>query len=224
MTALVGPSGGGKSTLIAMILRFYDPSSGMIMIDGQDIAKVEISSLRDAIALVSQDIVLFNDTVRENIRFGREDATDAEVEAAAASAMAHDFILTMPKGYDTMLGDHSSPLSGGQRQRIAIARAMLRNAPIILLDEATSALDSESEHYVQVAFDRLMRGRTTIVIAHRLSTVLGADKIVVMINGKVVEEGRHSELLAANRHYAKLYRFQFKDQAETAHRDGVTAA
>jgi subfamily B ATP-binding cassette protein MsbA len=224
MTALVGPSGGGKSTLIAMILRFYDPSSGMITIDGQDIAKVEISSLRDAIALVSQDIVLFNDTVRENIRFGREDATDAEVEAAAASAMAHDFILTMPKGYDTMLGDHSSPLSGGQRQRIAIARAMLRNAPIILLDEATSALDSESEHYVQVAFDRLMRGRTTIVIAHRLSTVLGADKIVVMINGKVVEEGRHSELLAANRHYAKLYRFQFKDQAETAHRDGVTAA
>jgi subfamily B ATP-binding cassette protein MsbA len=224
MTALVGPSGGGKSTLIAMILRFYDPSSGMITIDGQDIAKVEISSLRDAIALVSQDIVLFNDTVRENIRFGREDATDAEVEAAAASAMAHDFILTMPKGYDTMLGDHSSPLSGGQRQRIAIARAMLRNAPIILLDEATSALDSESEHYVQVAFDRLMRGRTTIVIAHRLSTVLGADKIVVMINGKVVEEGRHSELLAANRHYAKLYRFQFKDQAETAHRNGVTAA
>jgi ATP-binding cassette subfamily B protein len=230
MTALVGPSGGGKSTLIAMILRFYDPSSGKVTIDGQDIAKVEIASLRDTIAFVSQDIVLFNDTVRENIRFGHEGATDADVEEAAKSAMAHDFILAMPKGYDTMLGDHSSPLSGGQRQRIAIARAMLRNASIILLDEATSALDSESEHYVQVAFDRLMRNRTTIVIAHRLSTVLGADKIVVMANGEIVEEGKHAELLAANRHYAKLYRFQFKDQADTVgraeagKRDGVTAA
>ncbi len=219
MTALVGPSGGGKSTLMAMILRFYDPVSGRITIDGQDIAEVEASSLRDAIAFVSQDIVLFNDTVRENIRFGRLDATDAEVDEAARNAMAHDFIMAMPHGYDTMLGDHSAPLSGGQRQRIAIARAMLRNAPIILLDEATSALDSESEHFVQVAFDRLMRNRTTIVIAHRLSTVLGAHKIVVMAGGKVVEEGRHAELLAAGHQYARLYWLQFKEQAETAARD-----
>ena len=224
MTALVGPSGGGKSTLISMILRFYDPTSGRVTIDGQDIAKVEIASLRDAIAFVSQEIVLFNDTVRENIRFGRADATDAEVEQAARDALAHDFILAMPKGYDTMLGDHTIPLSGGQRQRVAIARAMLRNAPIILLDEATSALDSESEHHVQVAFDRLMQNRTTIVIAHRLSTVLGANKIVVMVGGKVVEEGRHSELLAAGRQYARLYRLQFKEQADAAARDGMTAA
>ena len=224
MTALVGPSGGGKSTLISMILRFYDPVSGKIVIDGQDIATVQIASLRDAIAFVSQEIVLFNDTVRENIRFGRPDATDAEVEQAARDAMAHDFILDMPKGYETLLGDQSIPLSGGQRQRVAIARAMLRNAPIILLDEATSALDSESEHHVQVAFDRLMRDRTTIVIAHRLSTVLGADKIVVVVGGKVVEQGRHDELLAAGRQYARLYRLQFKEQAETDIRDDVTAA
>jgi len=224
MTALVGPSGGGKSTLISMILRFYDPVSGKIVIDGQDIATVQIASLRDAIAFVSQEIVLFNDTVRENIRFGRPDATDAEVEQAARDAMAHDFILGMPKGYETLLGDQSIPLSGGQRQRVAIARAMLRNAPIILLDEATSALDSESEHHVHVAFDRLMRDRTTIVIAHRLSTVLGADKIVVVVGGKVVEQGRHDELLDAGRQYARLYRLQFKEQAETDIRDDVTAA
>ena len=221
MTALVGPSGGGKSTLISLILRFYDPKAGRILIDGTDIAGVDIGSLRGAIAFVSQEIVLFNDTVRENIRFGRPEASDADIERAAKDAMAHDFIEAMPKGYDTPLGEHGSQLSGGQRQRIAIARAMLRDARIILLDEATSSLDSESEHQVQVAFDRLMRGRTTIVIAHRLSTVLGANKICVLVGGKVVEEGRHSELLAAGKQYARLYNLQFREQAEAAGRDTV---
>jgi subfamily B ATP-binding cassette protein MsbA len=212
MTALVGPSGGGKSSLISLILRFYDPSSGRILIDGQDIAKVDISSLRDAIAFVSQEIVLFDDSVRENIRFGRPNATDEEIEQAAKDAMAHDFIAALPKGYDTSIGEQGSQLSGGQRQRIAIARAMLRDARIILLDEATSSLDSESEHKVQLAFDRLMRGRTTIVIAHRLSTVLGADKICVIVEGKIVEQGRHGELLAAGKLYGRLYNLQFRDQ------------
>jgi subfamily B ATP-binding cassette protein MsbA len=221
MTALVGPSGGGKSSLISLILRFYDPSAGRVLIDGTDVAGVDIGSLRAAIAFVSQEIVLFNDTVRENIRFGRPDASDADIERAAKDAMAHDFIEAMPKGYDTPLGEHGSQLSGGQRQRLAIARAMLRDARIILLDEATSSLDSESEHQVQVAFDRLMRGRTTIVIAHRLSTVLGAHKICVLVDGKVVEEGRHSELLAAGKQYARLYNLQFRDQAEEAGRDAV---
>jgi ABC-type multidrug transport system fused ATPase/permease subunit len=166
--------------------------------------------VRDAVALVSQDTYLFRDTIRENIRFGRPDASDAEIESAARAAMAHDFILATPAGYDTMLGPGGTELSGGQRQRIAIARAMLRDAPIILLDEATSALDTESEHQVQVAFDHLMDGRTTIVIAHRLSTVLHADKICVLVGGKVVEEGRHEELLAAGKQYARLYRLQFE--------------
>ncbi len=223
MTALVGPSGGGKSTLIALILRFYDPAKGRILVDGQDIAKVDITALRDAIAFVSQEIVLFNDTVLENIRFGRPEASDAEVERAAKDAMAHDFIEALPKGYKTPLGEQGAQLSGGQRQRIAIARAMLRDARIILLDEATSSLDSESEHHVQVAFDRLMRGRTTIVIAHRLSTVLGANKICVLVDGKVVEEGRHAELLAAGKQYARLYNLQFRDQAEEERRGRIGA-
>ena len=214
MTALVGPSGGGKSTLIALILRFYDPNSGRVVIDGQDIAKFDIASLRDEMAFVSQEIVLFNDSVGENIRFGRPDATDAEVEQAARDAMAHDFIEALPEGYSTPLGEQGAQLSGGQRQRIAIARAMLRNARIIVLDEATSSLDSESEHKVQLAFDRLMQGRTTIVIAHRLSTILDADKICVLANGKLVEEGNHEELLAARGQYARLYNLQFKVQAD----------
>jgi len=209
-TALVGPSGSGKSTMIALIERFYDPDSGAVRVDGQDIAKVKLSSLRDAIALVGQDTYLFRDSIRENIRFGRPNATDAEIEAAARAAMAHDFIMATANGYDTMLGPEGTQLSGGQRQRIAIARAMLRDAPIILLDEATSALDSESEHQVQIAFDRLMQGRTTIVIAHRLSTVLHADNICVLVGGKVVEQGRHEELLALGKHYARLYRLQFE--------------
>jgi ATP-binding cassette subfamily B protein len=215
-TALVGPSGGGKSTMIALIERFFDPASGRILVDGQDIATVNLASLRDHMALVMQETVLFNANIRENVRFGRPGATDAEVEAAARSALAHDFIAAMPQGYDTVIGDGGRGLSGGQRQRIAIARAMLRNAPILLLDEATSSLDSESEHQVQVALDRLMQGRTTIVIAHRLSTVLGADKIAVLVGGRIVEEGRHRELLERDAHYARLYHLQFELRGKSA--------
>jgi ATP-binding cassette subfamily B protein len=214
-TALVGPSGAGKSTMISLIERFFDVDGGRILIDGQDIAKVSLSSLHDQIALVSQDTVLFTDTIRENIRFGRPEASDAEIEQAARDAMAHDFIMALDDGYGTVLADQTMQLSGGQRQRIAIARAMLRDAPIILLDEATSSLDSESEHQVQLAFDRLMRGRTTIVIAHRLSTVLGADKIAVLADGRIVEEGRHDALLALGRHYARLYRLQFEPRGRS---------
>jgi ABC-type multidrug transport system fused ATPase/permease subunit len=215
-TALVGPSGSGKSTMIALIERLYDVDAGRILIDGQDITEVSTTSLRDNMALVSQDTYLFRDTIRENIRFGRPTATDAEVEKAARDAMAHDFIMATDAGYDTQLGDQAARLSGGQRQRLAIARAMLRDAPIILLDEATSSLDSESEHQVQVAFDRLMQGRTTIVIAHRLSTVLHADKICVLVDGRLVEEGRHDELLALGRQYARLYRLQIEPRARNA--------
>jgi ATP-binding cassette subfamily B protein len=215
-TALVGPSGSGKSTMIALIERLYDVDAGRILIDGQDITEVSTASLRDNMALVSQDTYLFRDTIRENIRFGRPSATDAEVEKAARDAMAHDFIMATDAGYDTQLGDQAARLSGGQRQRLAIARAMLRDAPIILLDEATSSLDSESEHQVQVAFDRLMQGRTTIVIAHRLSTVLHADKICVLVDGRLVEEGRHDELLALGRQYARLYRLQIEPRARSA--------
>ena len=209
-TALVGPSGAGKSTVIALVERFFDVDGGHVLIDGQDLAEVKLSSLRDQVALVSQETVLFNDTIRENIRFGRPQAGDAEIQQAAKDAMAHDFIMATPNGYDTVIGDETTQLSGGERQRITIARAMLRDAHIVLLDEATSSLDSESEHQVQVAFERLMRGRTTIVIAHRLSTVLGADKIAVLVDGKIVEEGRHADLLALGKHYARLYHFQFE--------------
>jgi ATP-binding cassette subfamily B protein len=213
VTALVGPSGSGKSTIMALIERYYDAASGKIQIDGQDIHKVRLASLRDQIALVSQDTVIFRASVRENLRFGRPSATDAEVEQAAKDAMAHDFIMETKQGYDTELEEGGAQLSGGQRQRIAIARAMLRDAPIILLDEATSSLDSESENQVQVAFDRLMAGRTTIVIAHRLSTVLGADQICVLVRGQVVETGRHAELIAAGKHYSRLYYLQFEKHA-----------
>jgi ATP-binding cassette subfamily B protein len=210
VTALVGPSGAGKSTIINLIERFYDVGSGLITIDGQDISKVRLASLRGQLSLVSQDTFLFRASIRDNIRFGRQNATDAEVEEAARNAMAHDFIMAMKQGYETDLDDGGVSLSGGQRQRLAIARAMLREAPINLLDEATSSLDSESEHQVQVAFDRLMRGRTTIVIAHRLSTILNADQICVVARGRIVEKGRHAELLAARGHYARLYHLQFE--------------
>jgi subfamily B ATP-binding cassette protein MsbA len=223
MTALVGPSGSGKSTVIALIERFYDVGAGRITIDGQNIADVNSTSLHRASSLVSQDTVLFNDTIRENIRFGRPEATDAEVEAAARDALAHDFIVARPEGYDTLIGGEATALSGGQRQRIAIARAMLRNAPIVLLDEATSSLDTESERQVQIAFARLMAGRTTIVIAHRLSTVLGAGKICFIADGRVVEEGRHTELMALNGRYARLYRSQFEHQ-EDHHRPKAAPA
>jgi subfamily B ATP-binding cassette protein MsbA len=215
-TALVGPSGAGKSTIMALIERFFAVDGGRILVDGQDIATVKTSSLRDEIALVTQDTYLFRDTIRENIRFGRPDASDAEIEKAAREAMAHDFIVATENGYDTILGDQAAQLSGGQRQRLAIARAILRDAPIILLDEATSSLDTESEHQIQVALDHLMRGRTTIVIAHRLSTVLHADKICVLLDGKIVEEGRHDELMALGKHYARLYRLQFRGRDEAS--------
>ncbi|APO68798.1 lipid A transporter permease/ATP-binding protein [Rhizobium gallicum] len=193
-TALVGPSGAGKSTIMNLIPRFYDPAGGEILIDGQDIAHVTKQSLREQLAYVSQQPYLFEGSIRNNIRYGRPDATDADVEEAARLAYAHDFILAQPQGYDTPVGESGVTLSGGQRQRLSIARALVRNAPILLLDEATSALDTESEAAVQRALDEAMTGRTVVVIAHRLSTVVRADKIVVMQQGRVVEEGNHETL------------------------------
>jgi subfamily B ATP-binding cassette protein MsbA len=203
--ALVGPSGAGKSTVLNLIPRFYDVDRGAVTIDGQDVRGVTLASLRGAIALVSQEASLFNDTVRANILYGRPDATEADVEAAARAAAAHDFITALPAGYDTVVGEQGVALSGGQRQRIAIARAMLRDAPILLLDEATSALDPESEQAVRAALERLRAGRTTLVIAHRLATVLGADTILVMDGGRIVERGGHAELIARGGVYARLY-------------------
>ncbi len=211
--ALVGPSGAGKSTLLNLVPRFYDVDEGRIAVDGQDVRDVTLSSLNAAIALVSQEITLFDDTVRANIAYGRSGATEAEIVAAAKNAAAHDFIVALPQGYDTPVGEHGVKLSGGQRQRLAVARAMLKNAPILLLDEATSALDTESERQVQAALEKLMRGRTTLVIAHRLSTVVGADLIYVIDAGRVVERGTHAELMARGGTYAKLHALQFADDA-----------
>jgi ABC-type multidrug transport system fused ATPase/permease subunit len=208
-TALVGPSGAGKSTVINLIPRFYDPVEGEILIDGQDIAHVTKQSLRNAIAYVSQQPYLFEGTIRDNIRYGRPDATDADIEEAARHAYAHDFILAQPLGYDTPVGENGVTLSGGQRQRLSIARALVRNAPILLLDEATSALDTESEQAVQKALDEAMSGRTVVVIAHRLSTVVRADKIIVMQDGQVAEEGTHEALAGRdNGLYARLNSLQ----------------
>ncbi len=209
--ALVGPSGAGKSTVFNLLLRFYDAESGRIEIDGQDIARVTLQSLRASIALVTQEPVLFDESVADNIALGRNGASRAEIEAAAKAAAAHEFILHLPQGYDTRVGEGGLRLSGGQRQRIAIARAMLRNAPILLLDEATSALDSESERQVQDALRTLMAGRTTIVIAHRLSTVVDADSIYVLDKGRVVEQGNHAALLAKGGLYARLYQHNLDD-------------
>ena len=209
--ALVGPSGSGKTTLMNLLPRFYDPDSGRVQIDGQDLQDVTIASLRAATALVSQDITLFDDTVAANIAYGRSGASEAEITAAARAAAAHDFITALPQGYDAMVGENGVRLSGGQRQRIAIARAMLKDAPILLLDEATSALDSEAEREVQTALDALKAGRTTLVIAHRLSTVMAADRIYVLDGGKVVESGDHGTLLAQGGTYARLYRLQFAE-------------
>jgi len=210
--ALVGPSGAGKSTILNLIPRFFDVGEGSIAIDGQDVRSVTLASLRGAIALVAQEVSLFDDTVRANIAYGRFCATEAEIEAAAQAAGASGFIDELPDRYDTLVGEHGVRLSGGQRQRIAIARAMLKDAPILLLDEATSALDSESERQVQTALRTLMHGRTTLVIAHRLSTVQGADLICVVDRGHIVESGRHEELLGVGGLYSKLHTMQFADQ------------
>ena len=209
MIALVGHSGSGKSTLINFLPRFYDPQKGRILIDGQDISQVTLESLRKQTAYVSQEVILFNDTIKNNIRYGSPEATDEQVFEAAKAAAADKFIRQMEDGYDTMLGEQGSGLSGGQRQMISIARAMLKNAPILLLDEATSALDSQSEKIVQDSLEELMKGRTSFVIAHRLSTVVNADRIYVFNEGKIVDSGTHKELLSHDGIYAQLYKIQF---------------
>ncbi|MEZ0261842.1 MAG: ABC transporter ATP-binding protein, partial [Alphaproteobacteria bacterium] len=203
--ALVGESGAGKSTILNLIPRFFDINSGSIKVDGHDIRNLTLKSLRASLAHVSQEVAIFSDTIRDNISYGSLGATEEQIIDAAKQAAAHDFILELPQGYDTRVGENGVKLSGGQRQRISIARAMLRNAPILLLDEATSALDANSERLVQAALERLQKGRTTIVVAHRLSTIMNADVIYVMAQGRVVESGTHAELLAAGGTYARLY-------------------
>ena len=207
--ALVGPSGGGKTSLASLLPRFYSPTSGQILLDGQPIEHLQLASLRQQMALVSQDVVLFNDTLAANIAYGAQrSATQGEIEAAARAAHLHDFIISLPHGYETSIGERGVRMSGGQRQRLAIARALLKNAPILILDEATSALDSESERHVQAALQVLMQGRTTLVIAHRLSTIERVDRIVVLDHGRMVEQGTHAELLQHNGIYANLHRLQ----------------
>ncbi|QKD01331.1 ABC transporter transmembrane domain-containing protein [Mesorhizobium loti] len=211
--AIVGPSGAGKSTVFSLILRFYDPETGKILIDGVDVRQADPVSVRERIAIVPQDVTIFAASARDNIGFGRPGASEAEIEAAAKDALADEFILRLENGYDSQVGERGVTLSGGQRQRVAIARAILRDAPILLLDEATSALDAESETLVQVALERLMQGRTTIVIAHRLATVLKANRILVMDGGRIVEEGTHQSLVAKGGIYARLAKLQFETGA-----------
>jgi ATP-binding cassette, subfamily B, bacterial MsbA len=207
--ALVGMSGGGKTSLVNLIPRFYDPSPGAVLIDGVDIRQISIATLRSQIAIVTQEPILFNDTVRNNIAYGRADASEQQIVAAAKSAYAYEFIESFPDGFNTSIGELGGRLSGGQRQRICIARALVKDAPILILDEATSSLDSEAEILVQKALGNLMKGRTTFVIAHRLSTIGNADRIIVLVDGRIVEEGRHEQLMSLEREYYKLYQMQF---------------
>ncbi|MGH6802270.1 MAG: ABC transporter ATP-binding protein, partial [Methyloceanibacter sp.] len=211
MVALVGSSGSGKTTLVSLLPRFYEPTSGRILLDGVDIRSYTLRSLRAHIGIVSQDIVLFDDTVHRNIAFGRGEAVHEEIVRAAKLAYAHEFIERMPQGYETVIGEKGVKLSGGERQRLAIARAILRDPPLLILDEATSALDSESEHIVQLALVNLMKNRTTVVIAHRLSTVQKADRIVVLERGTIVELGSHEELIRRGGVYKRLHAMQFQD-------------
>jgi subfamily B ATP-binding cassette protein MsbA len=211
--ALVGRSGSGKTTLVNMLPRFVSPSGGEVLIDGRDIASLDLRALREQLSLVSQDVVLFDDTIAVNVGYGAlHDASEAEIMKALDAANLLEFVNGLPLGLQTRVGENATRLSGGQRQRLAIARALIKNAPILILDEATSALDNESERQVQASLETLMKGRTTLVIAHRLSTVQNADKIVVMDQGKVVEQGSHSELLASGGAYAALYQMQFRDE------------
>jgi subfamily B ATP-binding cassette protein MsbA len=212
IVALVGGSGSGKSTFVNLLPRFYDVNGGRITIDDHDIRDLQLSSLRGLMGLVTQEVVLFNDTVRNNIAYGRGDVDSERVIDAAKAANAHDFISAMPQGYDTEIGESGVLLSGGQRQRLAIARALFKDPPILILDEATSALDTESERLVQGALEHLMKGRTTLVIAHRLSTIRSADKIVVLDKGKIVESGSHDDLLERRGVYRKLYDLQFTEE------------
>ena len=219
--ALVGPSGAGKTTVLQLLLRFYDPSRGTIRLDGTPLPELALPALRGAIGLVSQESVVFSDDVAANLRYGRLDASDDELRAAARDAQAHEFIERLPDGYATYLGERGVRLSGGQRQRLSIARALLKNPPLLLLDEATSALDAESERKVQIALERAMAGRTTLVIAHRLATIVGADRILVMDGGRVVESGTHAELAAAGGLYARLAAMQFGAEASLPERSGA---
>jgi subfamily B ATP-binding cassette protein MsbA len=221
---LIGPNGAGKSTLVNLIPRFFDVTGGAIKVDGHDIRDVTLASLRAQIGVVTQDTILFNDTVRNNIAYGQPDVTEEAVSEAAKTALAHDFILRLPEGYDTMIGERGLRLSGGERQRIAIARALLKNAPILILDEATSALDTESESLVQSALQNLISGRTVFVIAHRLTTVRHADRIVVLEGGHITDSGTHEDLLTRLGTYRKLYELQFMDlDAKMGEETGVAA-
>jgi ATP-binding cassette subfamily B protein len=213
MIALVGPSGAGKSTVFRLLLRFYDPQEGRVLVDGVDLRDADPAEVRARMALVAQDTPLFSGSAADNIRFGREDASPEEIIAAAEAAQAAGFLAALPQGIETAVGERAKTLSGGQRQRLAIARALVRNSPILLLDEATSALDAENERLVQRALDEAMVGHTTLVIAHRLATVLKADRIVVMDEGRAVEEGTHHELVARNGLYARLAALQFGEAA-----------
>jgi subfamily B ATP-binding cassette protein MsbA len=214
VVALVGPSGAGKSTLVSLIPRFFDVTSGRIMVDGHDLRDVSMRSLRDQIGKVTQETILFNDTVRNNIAYGQPDVPIQRVQDAAKAALAHDFIMRLPDGYDTLIGEKGFRLSGGERQRLAIARALVKDAPVLILDEATSALDTESESLVQTALSNLMTGRTVVVIAHRLSTVRKATRIAVLEQGRITAIGSHDELMQNSATYQKLYQLQFMDAVD----------